>query len=435
MFLRCALEKRRRFGCFAGGGPAPALLAALHGAVEGSRGHEFVVFRDGAERLMTRDINSNDFVVLTSEEIGRNEDFFDGGFHYGMSRANPTDPDKPELMAQVVRNLNSQGITDLITLGGDDTLKTSYNIWRSSGIKASHLPKTIDNDVDGVKPTFGFDTAVELASREIKNLKRDAKATRKAFICVVMGRNAGHVALETALASQAPFVLTLEELEDKIRKHCEATGEKLEKISLDLIVEAAVMCIAKRVAAGHSPGVLIFAEGIIKVIDPETFPALKAAGYDSHGHLRYSEVDLAPELRRRIAKRLSDLGRKISVERKDIGYEVRCESPTAFDRSLALQLGFFGAQFRLEERPSGLITLNADGNVDLIPYDVLPDGGRINSRLVDINGSAFKMMEAVQDRLCKENLAGSDLLELRSTLPNLTDEDISRFETMFALVG
>src|SRR5208283_3232802 len=152
----------------------------------------------------------------------------------GTARANPgkdvshpshlTDPNRTELLRTVHQALSSLGVDALISIGGDDTLKTGnkfkmfqdYLPADQKRIAVVHVPKTIDNDYRGIDFTFGYFTAVETLANEIRNLLADAEATRGYFIAECMGRSAGWLAYGAAIAGEASLALSVEDLDEKL---------------------------------------------------------------------------------------------------------------------------------------------------------------------------------------------------------------------------
>ncbi len=148
----------------------------------------------------------------------------------GTSRTNPAkeisqpshlaDPERTSQLRNVHRALSSLGVNALVSIGGDDTLKTANKFKRfqeylpddEPRIAVVHVPKTIDNDYRGIDFTFGYFTAVETLASEVRNLLADAEAGRMYFLVETMGRSAGWLAYGAAIASEASLVLSVEDL-------------------------------------------------------------------------------------------------------------------------------------------------------------------------------------------------------------------------------
>src|SRR6185295_19776472 len=218
-----------------GGGPAPGInsvigAATIRAALEGM---EVLGVRDGFSGLMQGDIEH--VTPLTIDAVSRIH--FRGGSHIGISRANPTSDAK--LLENVVISLLRLDVTDLLTIGGDDTAYSAMKLEeRAAGrIHVVHVPKTIDNDLD-LPPhidTFGFQTARHVGVEIVKNLMVDAFTTSRWYIVISMGRKAGHLALGIGKAAGATLTLIAEEFGS-------------ERIRLATIVDTLACAIIKRLS-------------------------------------------------------------------------------------------------------------------------------------------------------------------------------------------
>ena len=212
------------FGILCGGGPAPGLNAVIGAAaITATRsGARVLGLMDGFKWLMegdtrhVRELLPDDVALIHLR----------GGGILHTSRANPTK--KPEHLANCAKALESLGIDHLITIGGDDTAFSAKRVAESTEgrIKVVHVPKTIDNDLplpEGI-PTFGFETAREFAATVVERIQEDCRTTNRWFFIVMMGRQAGFLALGAGYAAGAPITLIPEEfpegpirLEDVVR--------------------------------------------------------------------------------------------------------------------------------------------------------------------------------------------------------------------------
>src|SRR5262249_18469587 len=144
------------------------------------------------------------------------------------------DPDKTQKLRNVHRALTDLEVDALISIGGDDTLKTANYFYEfqkalpasAKRVRIVHLPKTIDNDYNGIDFTFGFFTAVDFLGKELQNLRADAAATRSYFIVETMGRKAGWLSYGVALAGEANMVVALEDLDASLTLHEDVKDEK-----------------------------------------------------------------------------------------------------------------------------------------------------------------------------------------------------------------
>src|SRR6476646_9673533 len=174
-----------RVGVLTGGGDCPGLNAVIRSVVrkgEYHYGDELVGFLDGWKGVLDRTIMALD-VERCRGILPR------GGTILGTSRTNPYKIDGGPQRA--LDNLRAEGIDALIAIGGDDTLGVAEKLSRE-GLVVIGVPKTIDNDLSATEVTFGFDTAVPIASDAIDRLHTTAESHDRVIVCEVMGRHAGH---------------------------------------------------------------------------------------------------------------------------------------------------------------------------------------------------------------------------------------------------
>ena len=189
------MSHQKRLAILVGGGPAPGInsvigAATIRGVLEGV---EVLGIRDGFEWIMQGNVDH--VRPLTIDEVSRIH--FRGGSHIGISRANPTK--NPEHLENTVISLLRLNVSQLITIGGDDTAFSAMKLEEKAQgrIQVVHVPKTIDNDLDlpAYVDTFGFQTARHIGVDIVKNLMVDAKTTSRWYFVIAMGRKAGHLAL------------------------------------------------------------------------------------------------------------------------------------------------------------------------------------------------------------------------------------------------
>jgi 6-phosphofructokinase len=185
-----------RIGVLTGGGDCPGLNAVIRGVVRkgvGTYGHEFVGFRDGWRGPLEGD--SRPLGVADVEDI-----LARGGTILGSSRTNPYKVDGG--VERIRENLGALGVDALIAIGGEDTLGVARRL-TDDGIGVVGVPKTIDNDLGATDYTFGFDSAVTIATEAIDRLQTTAESHHRAMVVEVMGRHAGWIALHSGLADGA----------------------------------------------------------------------------------------------------------------------------------------------------------------------------------------------------------------------------------------
>ena len=211
------MDQHNKLAILVGGGPAPGINSVIGAATIRARleGIDVVGIRDGFEWLMQGDIDH--VMPLTIDAVSRIH--FRGGSHLGIARANPTKD--PQLLENTVTSLLRLNVSQLVTIGGDDTAFSAMKLEQHAAgrIRVVHVPKTIDNDLD-LPPhvdTFGFQTARHYGVDIVKNLMVDAKTTSRWYFVIAMGRKAGHLALGIGKAAGATLTLIPEEFGAPIR--------------------------------------------------------------------------------------------------------------------------------------------------------------------------------------------------------------------------
>jgi 6-phosphofructokinase 1 len=402
------------FGILVGGGPAPGINGVIGAAatVALRRGARVLGCLDGFKWLMEGD--AGHVRELTLDDVA--EVHLKGGSILHTSRANPTR--KPEHLANVVGTLAGLGVDHLITIGGDDTAFSARRVAEEAAgrIRVAHVPKTIDNDLplpDGI-PTFGYETARELATTIVENLVEDCRTTNRWFFVVLMGRKSGSLALGTGKAAGAPITVIPEEF---------PAG----KIRLDDVVRTLEGAVVKRLARGRSDGVAVIAEGVAERLDPDDLEVLKDVPRDEHGHIRLAEVPLGRVLREAVSGALAARGVKIATGEKDVGYELRCHKPTAFDRDYTRDLGA-GAVFALLDGKSDVLVTRQAERIVLVPFAELmdPKTGRTRVRDVDPGHDWYRAARALQERVEPEDLADPQRLAALAQAAKLSPEEAKR---------
>jgi 6-phosphofructokinase 1 len=309
--------------------------------------------------------------------------------------------DVPECIAPLRRvydGLCSLGVDALVSIGGDDTLKTANKLKlyqdrlppEARRIPIVHLPKTIDNDYHGIDFTFGFFTAVEFLAQELRNLIYDAEAGRSYYLAETMGRSAGWLAYGAAIAGEASLVISVEDITGKYRSEEEYsdphTGETKIRptMNVDNVVNRVVKTMLAREAEGKEFGVIVIAEGMAEFL-PMKY--LEGVSRDEHGHLSISEIDLGAMFAKLISKAYAkETGHKRRVTGVQLGYESRCAKPQAFDVMLGSQLGV-GAYRALVEKKLDGVMVSVSGQLELLyqPFEKLVDPETLvtNVRYID----------------------------------------------------
>src|SRR5689334_14917312 len=289
-----------RVGVLTGGGDCPGLNAVIRAVVRKGvqqYGHEFVGFRDGwkgpLEGLtMPLDVETVRGILAR------------GGTILGSSRTNPVKVDGG--VERIEENLGRLGVDALVAIGGEDTLGVATRL-HEHGFRVVGVPKTIDNDLNATDYTFGFDTAVNIATEAIDRIHTTAESHHRALVVEVMGRHAGWIALHSGIAGGANVILIPEEPFD-----------------VDQVCE----WVESRFATTRAP-VIVVAEGALPT-DGEL--VTKDAPLDAFGHVRLSGIGewLAGEIERRTGR---------ESRNTVLGHVQRGGTPTAFDRWLATRFG------------------------------------------------------------------------------------------------
>ncbi|MFB9902474.1 6-phosphofructokinase [Allokutzneria oryzae] len=289
-----------RIGVLTGGGDCPGLNAVIRAVVRKGvevYGHEFVGFRNGWKGPIeghTRPLGLDQVEDILTR----------GGTILGSSRTNPYKVDGG--VDAIRATLAEHKVDALIAIGGEDTLGVAKKL-TDDGIGVVGVPKTIDNDLGATDYTFGFDTAVHIATEAIDRLRTTAESHHRALVVEVMGRHAGWIALHSGLAGGANVILVPEK-----------------KFSVDKVVE----WVQRRFEREYAP-IIVVAEGAM----PEDGAEVLVSGEkDAFGHVRLGGIGtwLADE----IAARTGKESRAVVL-----GHTQRGGTPTAYDRVLATRFG------------------------------------------------------------------------------------------------
>jgi 6-phosphofructokinase 1 len=385
------MSHRKKLGILVAGGPAPGInsviaAATIRGLLEGV---DVVGIEDGFEWIMQGNIDH--VRPLTIEGISRIH--FRGGSYIGISRANPTND--PQLLENAVISLLRLGVTDLITIGGDDTAFSAMKLEQKSAgrIHVVHVPKSIDNDLDlpSFVDTFGYQTARHYGVEIVKNIMVDAKTTSRWYFIIAMGRKAGHLALGIGKAAGATLTLVPEEFTTR-------------PIRLKTLVDTLACAIIKRLSYGRRDGVAVIAEGVVLGIDPQDFENFDDVERDAHGHVRIAEVNIGEMLKRAVQRRLKEFDLATTIVEKNIGYELRCADPVPHDMEYTRDLGYCAAKYLLEGGNAVLVSMQS-GQFVPVPFGdmVDPVTGRARTRMVDIHSTRYAIARRYMIRLRRDD--------------------------------
>ncbi|MDS1268707.1 6-phosphofructokinase [Lipingzhangella sp. LS1_29] len=289
-----------RVGVLTGGGDCPGLNAVIRAVVrKGIKdyGYEFVGFRDGWRGPLDGDTMPLDISAVRGI-LPR------GGTILGSSRTNLMKVEGG--VEKVKQTMSELGVDALVAIGGEDTLGVATQL-TEQGVNVVGVPKTIDNDLNATDYTFGFDTAVNIATEAIDRLHTTAESHHRALVVEVMGRHAGWIALHSGMAAGANVILIPERPFD---------------------IDEVVAHVESRFQTNYAP-IVVVAEG---AHPKEGQMQLQTGERDSFGHVRLGGIGqrLAEELEQRTGKESRSVV---------LGHVQRGGTPSAFDRVLATRLG------------------------------------------------------------------------------------------------
>ena len=408
---------RQRLAILVGGGPAPGINSVIAAATIRARldGVDVLGLEDGFEWLLQGDVDH--VRPLTIDSVSRIH--FRGGSTLGISRANPTRDVRA--LDRVVVALLQLGVTELITIGGDDTAFSAMKVHeRAAGqIRVAHVPKTIDNDLDlpAHLDTFGFQTARHHGAEVVKHLMVDAKTTSRWYYVVAMGRKAGHLAL--GIGKSAGTTITIIPEEFLVRP-----------IRLARIVDTLVGAHLKRLADGRRDGVAVIAEGLALELDPRDLDGLEYTERDDHGHVRLDEINFGEVLKRGVQERLREFNLKATITAKNICYELRCTDPIPLDMEYTRDLGYCAAKYLLAGGDAAMVSIQG-GHFVPVPFESMldPRTGRARVRLVDIHTERYAIARRYMLRLRRDDFESDErLIPLAATVDLSVEEFRRQFE-------
>lgn len=412
-------SRHGKLGILVGGGPAPGLNGVIHAAtIEAINNNVDVIgIYEGYKYLMEGKVVGQQ---LTIDDVSRIH--LRGGSILFTSRANPTKDDK--YLKNCGQALIDAGISYLLAIGGDDTAYSAYRVaqyaQKNMGvpIRVAHAPKTIDNDLPLPEElrTFGFETARDLGAHIVMNMMEDALTGQRWYFIVAMGRKAGHLAMGIGNSSGATVTLIPEEWRDR-------------KVRMQEVVDILVTCILRRRADGKDHGVAILAEGLVEYMDADDLEALEDADRDEHGHIRLSEINFGEIVKNAVKADLNKLGTDMRIVNKDLGYELRCAPPNAFDIDYTRSLGQAAVDFLLEGGTNATITIQRN-KVRPIPFNQMmdPATGRTEVRIVNVDAFSYQSAYKFMIRLREEHADDDMMIARMSSFTNMTaDQFLARY--------
>ncbi len=340
-----------KIGVLSGGGDAPGINAVIRAVVrKGIQDYEYEVIgiRDGWSGLLEAKYVPLDMKAV-SGILPR------GGSILGTSRTNPFKTE--EEAKRTVENAKKEGIDAFVVIGGDDTLSVAHKM-SELGFKCVGVPKTIDNDLVGTDYTFGFNTAVSIATEALDRLHTTAETHHRVMILEVMGRYTGWIALEAGLAGGADMILIPEKPFD-INEICD--------------------CIKKRLRRGRTFSIVVVAEGAkpkggVEIVYSETT--------DEFGHIKLGGVGYY------LGKEIEKC-EKVETRVVVLGHLQRGGSPTAFDRVLATRFGVAAIDSVKEGEFDRMVALKGNKITSVPLKDVIGKRKPVDLSLYDIASVFF----------------------------------------------
>ena len=361
------------------GGPAPGINTVISSVTKVflKEGYNVIGINGGYKSLFS---NEPTFEYLDFDYADKI--FSRGGSALKMSRYKPEDA---EFKVDFFTNNN---IKLLVTIGGDDTASTANRIAKflvSKKVEVSniHVPKTIDNDLplpEGY-PTFGYHSAKEEGVRLATTIYEDARTSGTWFVVSAMGREAGHLAFGIGTACHYPMII-IPEMFNKTK----ATFDKITKLVISSMI--------KRRILGIDYGVSIISEGVFHFMSDEE---IEGTGvnftYDDHGHPELGNVSKSHIFNMLVQRKLKKLMFTVKSRPEEMGYELRCCRPIAYDLAYATLLGTGVLQLFKDGAKGCMVTADPKGDIaPLYLKDVEDENGKVKPRLVNINSQRVKLI-------------------------------------------
>ena len=369
---------KKSIAIICGGGPAPGINTVISTLAKAfiKDGYKVIGVHYGYKGLFSEKPEVKVFNFNKADRI-----FSRGGSTLIMSRFKPKDSD---FKADFFEKNN---VKLLVTIGGDDTASTASRLTKYLAnlqleVSHIHVPKTIDNDLPlpDRNPTFGFHTAKDEGVRIGNTVYEDARTSQNWFVVSAMGRSAGHLAFGIASACHFPMMI-IPEMFNKTN------------ITFDKIINMIISSIIKSKIRGIEYGVAMVSEGVFHFMDEDE---IKNSGinftYDDHGHPELGNVSKSHIFNYLLQVKLKKLGINIKSRPVEIGYELRCCNPIAFDLTLCTLLGI-GVKKLFDKGITGCI-VSANSKGDIMPLylkDFEDENGKVQPRLVDIESDMAQL--------------------------------------------
>ena len=396
-----------------GGGPAPGMNTVVFSVAKTflTNGYRVIGLHEGYTGLFNKNPRIEDIDFFKADSY-----FNRGGSYLQMSRFKPTDEDFEKNFNLALFQDNNVKL--LVTVGGDDTASTANRIAKfleakNYPIHNIHVPKTIDDDLPlpNNAPTFGFNSAKDEGAHIARTIYEDARTSGNWLLISAMGRSAGHLALGIGEATHAPMTI-IPEMFNK-------TG-----ITVDKIIKLTVSAIVKRRILGIKYGTVVVAEGVFHDLKPED---IKATGvnmtYDEHGHPELGKISKAVLFNQILEKEFKKTGLKVKTRPVEIGYDVRCQDPVAYDLSDCTELALGVYELFKKGETGCMVYVDVYGNSHpLYLKDLQNEEGKIPPRRVDINGG---IAQKYYSHIC-HYITPEDYEAAKAFVPNPEEYDFKK---------
>ncbi|MCK5833427.1 ATP-dependent 6-phosphofructokinase [bacterium] len=344
----------KKIGILTGGGDCPGLNGVIRGAVySGIRNHdmEFVGLKFGWKGLLEKITQP-----LSIKDVSNILPI--GGTILRTSRTNPASNEAEARMA--IDNFHKLGLDAIIAIGGEDTLGAAYSLWKlDNSFNVVGVPKTIDNDLTGTDVTFGFDTALNIATEAIDRLHTTAQSHNRVIVVEIMGRHAGWITMESGLAGSADIILVPEipfDLDKDLFEPLKKMREDGKEYAIIAVSEGAKLEIENDV------------DGSLFIGDAER---------DEFGHIHLGGIGKI------LADEIED---KIDWESRHVvlGHLQRGGNPSAFDRVLSTRFGVAATNAIAENKSGVMVALRGTDIVTIKMTDEIKKIKKVFNSLLDI---------------------------------------------------
>jgi len=361
------------------GGPAPGINTVISSVTKIfiNNGYNVLGINGGYKSLFADETSFEYLDFEYADQI-----YSRGGSALKMSRYKPKDE---EFKVEFFKKYN---VKLLVTIGGDDTASTAnrlakYLAKEKLNVKNIHVPKTIDNDLplaEGI-PTFGYHSAKEEGVRLATTIYEDARTSGNWFVVSAMGREAGHLAFGIGTACHYPMII-IPEMFNKT------------KLTFDKITKLVISSMVKRRILGIDYGVAIISEGVFHFMsDEEIIDTGINFTYDDHGHPELGNVSKSHIFNMLTQQHLKNLRINVKSRPEEMGYELRCCRPIAYDLSYATRLGLGVYKLYKAGLTGCMSTVGHDGEIaPLFLKDVEDKNGKVKPRLVNVDTDKVQLI-------------------------------------------